>query len=202
MNGPGTAQIGLNINHQKTNYLTTTAVGEIDGLYVTVRQGGPGSDVGGLLVDVGNTGNGFSAILEGVAAQMAPTTGATQRAVRAQMGSLNPQSSAYTGLMLQAQTGVSTQALLINDIPGQGSWTNFIEGWRGSSQSFVVNNTGLVFGDAGFTTGLAGQLRVQGYTPVSGAGSYLAWNRGTGSGSTYLLTNRGGGSTGGLIVEI
>lgn len=144
VNGPATAQLGLAINHQKASYLTTSAVGEIDGIYVTVRQGGPGSDTGGLVVDVGNTGNGFSAVLEGITTQMAPTTGTTQRAIRVQAAAINPQASQYTGMLLQAQNATSSQAILINDVAGQGQWTNFIEGWLGGSQNFVVTNAGAV----------------------------------------------------------
>ncbi len=196
-NGPQTAQIGLNISHQKQDYLTTSAVGEVDGLYVTARQGGPGSDVGGILVDVGNTGNGFTAILEGSSAQMAPTTGAVTRQVRVQLGGLNPQSSDYDGLLLQAQSGTSSRALLINDVAGQGQWTNFIEGWLSGSENFVVTNGGGIYAAGGLQTGTAGQVQVQGHVPVASPGSYLAYNRGA-NGTTYLLTNRGGGSAGGF----
>jgi hypothetical protein len=199
VNGPATAQSGLNINHQKTNFLTTTAVGEIDGLYVTVCQGGPTSDAGGILVDIRSAGNGFTAQYEGVSHKV-DNTGAATQSIRVQMGAISPSAPQYFGQMLQAAKGTSSTGLLINDIPGQGSWTNLIEGWSGASQNYVVTNTGLVFGSGGLVTGTAGQLRVQGYTPVNGAGSYLAWNRGTGSGATYLLTNRGGGSAGGLII--
>ena len=195
-NGPATAQIGLNINHQKLNYLTTSAVGEVDGLYVTVRQGGPGSDVAGILVDVGNTGSGYSAILEGVSTQMAPTTGASVRAVRAQLGTLNPQTPLYNGLLLQAQLGTSSPALLINDIPGQGQWTNFIEGWLGGAQNFVVTNAGLVSAAGGLFSA-NGYLNVQGHSAgTTGSGAYLMWNKDGGSGGTWLLNQKGGGSGG------
>jgi len=64
VNGPWTAQIGLRIEHEKENWGTTTQVGELDGLYIHVRQGGPNSDVGGILVDVQSRGQGFTAAHE------------------------------------------------------------------------------------------------------------------------------------------
>ena len=201
VDGPQTAQIGLNINHQKLNYLTTSVAGELDGLYITVRQGGPGSDVGGLLVDVGNTGSGFSAILEGVSQQMAPTTGAIQRAIRAQIGGLNPQSNDYVGLYLEAQNAVSNTGILISDAPGQGNWTTFIEGWLSGSQNFVVYNNGGVFAAGGLLIGTGGQINVQGHLSATAPGAYLAFNRGGGDGVTYLLNNKGGGTSGGSPSE-
>lgn len=196
VNGPTTTQIGVNVNAYKDNYLTTSQVGEIDGLYVTARQGGPGSDVGGILVDVGNTGNGFSAIIEGVSTQMAPSTGATQRAIRTQLGVINPQTSQYIGVVLQAQNATSSQAILINDISGQGQWTNFIEGWRSGSQNFVVNGAGNVSANGGFFSG-AGCVQVQASGATTTAGSYVQWNR-SGDGSTWIVNNIGGGGTGGV----
>ena len=198
VNGPGTAQHGLNIYHQKQNYLTTANIGEIDGLYAYVRQGGPASDAGGLLIDVGSAGTGFTAIMEGISTQLAPTTGTTVHAIRAQLGTLNPQSGDYNGLTLQAQNGVSSRALMITDMPGgQGSWTNFLEGWYQGSQNLAITSAGGISALGGLFTG-AGQVQVQGYTGVaSTAGAYLTWNHG-GDGAAWLMCNQGAGNTGGI----
>jgi hypothetical protein len=195
-NGPATAQLGLSINHQKQNYLTTTQVGEIDGLYSYVRQGGPNSDAGGMLIDVASAGNGFTAILEGVSTLL-NSSGVTQRAIRTQIGAHNPQSSDYFGLLLQADNGTSKTGLRIADTPGQGQWTNFIEGFLSGSANFIVTNAGNVFAAAGMVTGPGGVINVQGYTTATSAGgAWLMWNKNSGDGATWLLNQKGGGSGG------
>ena len=183
-NGPATAQIGLNVNHSKSNYLTTTQVGEIDGLYSYVRQGGPNSDAGGVVIDVASAGNGFIAVLEGVSSYL-NAAGAPTRQVRVQLGSLNVQAPQFFGALLQAQLGVSSQGLLINDVPGQGSFTNFIEGWLSGSQNFVVTNAGAVIAQGGITT--KGAL-------VVGPPAIVATNTYTVSATDYTLIMAGSGT--------
>ena len=76
-NGPQTAQVAANVHCSKTNYLAATTVGEVDCIYATLRQGGPGSDGSGLLIDAGNTGLGFLSDTEMVANSVSPVTGVT-----------------------------------------------------------------------------------------------------------------------------
>jgi hypothetical protein len=193
----------LSINHYKQNYLTTTQVGEIDGLYSYVRQGGPNSDAGGILVDVASAGNGFTAILEGVSTRMAPTTGASVQAIRAQLGAHNPQSNDSFGLLLEADLATSKTGLRISDSPGSGAWTNFIEGFLSGSANFIVTSAGNVFANAGMVTGPAGAINVQGHTSTTSAGgTWLMWNKNSGDGATWLLNQKGGGSGGFTLGEI
>lgn len=64
VNGPGSSAYALWLNSKKTDYLTSTETGEVDGLYILVNQGIE-SDVGGILIAVykvdGGTG-GITAI--------------------------------------------------------------------------------------------------------------------------------------------
>lgn len=48
-NGPGSSAYALWLHSQKTNYLTDTGTGEVDGQYIVVNQGING-DVGGILI--------------------------------------------------------------------------------------------------------------------------------------------------------
>ena len=59
VDGPTTAQLGLNVQIYKDNWTTTPAVGEVDGVLITCRQGGTGSDGAGLLINVENTGQSY-----------------------------------------------------------------------------------------------------------------------------------------------
>ena len=64
VNGPETAQAGLDINVTKDNWWTGGKVGEVDGLDILLRQNAPGSDASGILVNVQNQGNGFLSATE------------------------------------------------------------------------------------------------------------------------------------------
>lgn len=60
-NGPGSSVFSLWLHSQKENYLTSTATGEVDGLYIVANQGING-DVGGGLVDISKVDGGTGGI--------------------------------------------------------------------------------------------------------------------------------------------
>ncbi len=140
-NGPQTAQIGANLHCSKTNYLTATTVGEVDCIYATLRQDGPGSDGSGLLIDAGNTGLGFLSDTEMVANAVSPVTGVTQLGVDVQEGVINLGTTMY-GAVYTAKVGTGDTALLVQTASGAG-WNYALRASSGSgSQYFSLDSQG------------------------------------------------------------
>ena len=134
VNGPQTAQVGANLNCSKTNYLTATTVGEVDCIYATLRQGGPGSDGSGLLIDAGNTGLGFLSDTEMVANSVNPNTGASQLGIDVQEGVINLGATMY-GAVYTAQTGTGDTAVLVQAQNNAG-WTYAIRATTAAGQQY------------------------------------------------------------------
>ncbi len=195
INGPQTAQVGVNINHQKINWNTVSAaVGEIDGQYITVRQGGVLSDAGGLLIDVAGTGNGFLAIDEAVVAKINVTTGNTTQRIRTQEGSINTITGDYIGKLLVAEVGNLSCALQVQNVSGNSYWGNILTNLRDGIQNYIIRDDGTMQSNSQVITGF---VNIQGQTSntVSG-GTYLMWNKGLGDGYTWLLNQKGSGAGG------
>jgi hypothetical protein len=142
-NGPTTAQTGMSINLIKDNWVSgTSAVGEIDGLVITARQGGTLSDCGGLLINVAGTGTGFLAIDECVVQQQAVNTGAVQYSIRTQEGALAPSTGLRIGKVLIADYGNMTCAYQAQNTTGQGYWSKFLSNGKDGIENFVVDDSG------------------------------------------------------------
>ena len=145
VNGPVTSQIGLNIDHQKVGwYAGTSAIGEIDGLNIQVRQGGAGSDAGGMLVNVVGTGNGFLAITEAVVQQQTAGTGATLFSIRTQEGGMSPTTGERFGKLLIADHGNMSAAIQTQNTPSVGYWGYVLKNAKDNVQNFSLDDSGNI----------------------------------------------------------
>ena len=142
VNGPATAQTGLGVTISKDGwYNGTPAVGEVDGLYVTTRQGGVGSDSSGILVDVQNEGKGFLSATEFTSSIVDPVGAVLTRKIDTQSGILNFQSGDYIGQTLTASVGALSTALLIQS-NAPSTWGTAIKVSRQGAQTFILSETG------------------------------------------------------------
>lgn len=91
VNGPGAADLGMQISVVKNSYSTSTALGELDGLYTFVRNGY--DDAGGFLTNVG-VANGAGYILEGNSEQFNGNFSTVLQQWDVQLGAI---STGYTG---------------------------------------------------------------------------------------------------------
>ncbi len=163
-NGPQTAQIGMNAICSKSNYPSARTVGEVDCLYATLRQDGPGSDGSGLLVDARNTGMGFLSDSEMVAISVNRATNAPVLAVDVQQGVINLGTTMY-GAVYGAQTGTGDTGMLVQASPGAG-WNYAMRAMDGNGvQYFSLDSHG--------NTAQTGSARVSGLfqasaSPVNG----------------------------------
>ena len=115
VNGPTTAQVGMSVNISKDNWWSGGAVGEVDGIYVTVRQNSATSpsDSSGLLIDVQNQGNGFLSATEFNSTIVNPTTNSLIYGVDVQEGVLNKPNGDYLGAVYTATYGALKTGILI-----------------------------------------------------------------------------------------
>ena len=169
-NGPTTAQAGLTVNLSKNNWFTGGAtVGEIDGAYITVRQGGAGSDAAGMLLDVQNTGTGFLAGIEMQVTAVNTATNTLTRDIDIQTGVLDGINAGYYGQVLTAATGSMTTAIRVQSAAG-ASWNHALEVQKTGVLTTILDDVGNLDlnGTVRAGRGLANALRLQG--SVSGSG--------------------------------
>lgn len=187
VNGPATAQTSLSISLQKDGWNTgTAAVGEIDGLVINCRQGGAGSDCGGMLIDVQNTGQGFVAIAEAISSivqTVAPY--ALTHGVNLQLGALSPLTGEHFGMVTTAHVGALTCAHQVMNEAG-GSWIYAYRVVKDNVVTYTVDQYGDVSA-AGVvaqnvrTGGLvcdgetsSGDLRAAGHLYMQGSGTAIS----------------------------
>ena len=164
-NGPGSADIGLTVSQIKKGWTGQAPTsGELDGIYVALRQSGPdsdgapetNSDCGAFVADVATRGNvGFGAVLEGISSNIDRTTFAATAAVNVQIAPVNKLisgSSSY-GYVANAVAGTNTTAFYAFE--SDGIWSNFFVGRSGNRTTVKIDREG----------------RYNGVTILSGAGS-------------------------------
>ena len=193
-NGPTTAQAGLRVNLTKRNWFAGGAtVGEIDGAYITVRQGGAGSDAAGLLLDVQNTGTGFLAGIEMQVTAVDTVANVLTRDIDVQIGVLDGVNHGYYGQVLSVAKGMMTSALLVQSAPGAG-WTAVLQAAKSGVMQTVLDDSGNLDlnGNLRAGRGLANSLRLQG--AVSGAGPAMTVE-GTDANISLVMQPKGAGQT-------
>ena len=154
-NGPNNADFGLAISAQKQNFASTSVVGEVDGVYTIVRNGGAGSDAVAYLGDVGHYGTGFSSLLEGVTQKFtSPST--TNFQVRTQIGVIDNVNNNKFGYSANAEVGALDAGFWALNT-GASTWTNFFRGTTGGVDRFTVASDGklTVFNNTS-TSGITG----------------------------------------------
>lgn len=159
-NGPTNADYGLYLSNVKNNFLTSSTLGEIDGLSIVTRQGQDDTD--GILVNAGGVA-GFMGILEGVTSQFQATTGTVLNQMDVQLGSIETGltgTAGSEGFVATATVGTLGTGLLIQS-SGTAGWTNAIQVGAngGGATTFTVTPAGLVTangGISGVTSGTGG----------------------------------------------
>ena len=145
INGPGHAQVGLAVNMNKANWWTANhaAVGEEDGVYSTIYQGGQGSDTSAYLGQIVATGLGFASVIEGTVTIQPPITsgnGVVDAMLDVQVGVINIGKQIYGSnynLALKP-TGATAVGYSLN---GSG-WDYLAQWWNGSTEEFHVDGGG------------------------------------------------------------
>jgi hypothetical protein len=143
INGPSFADYGATISVIKNNFLTSSTLGEIDGLTIITRQGQ--DDTAGILVNAGGVA-GYMSVLEGATNQFQATTGTILKGMDVQLGYIETGltgTSDSGGLALNAQTGTLNTGLLIQSGSGAG-WNNAIAvgANSGAGQTFALTPAG------------------------------------------------------------
>lgn len=139
-NGPTSADVGFGVSVIKKGFGTATRppAGEIDGLYIVVRQDGPqgtisddvaSSDAAGILVDAQTVGDaGFISVSDCQSSQIDATTFELLRRMQVQSGVIianaagGPVSYGYTAT---AKTGTLDHAFYVGEAGGQ--WLNLFK---------------------------------------------------------------------------
>ena len=144
VNGPGHAQVGLSVNMNKADWWDTkAAVGEEDGVYSTIYQGGKSSDTSAYLGQITATGLGFASVMEGTVMIQPPITsgnGVVDAMLDVQMGVINIGKQIYGSnynLALKP-TGGTAVGYSMN---GSG-WDYMAQWWNGSTEEFHVDGGG------------------------------------------------------------
>ena len=143
VNGPLNAQMGLTVFATKDNWFSgPAAVGEVDGITVLMRQGGPNSDGGGILVNVQNTGMGFLAMDEMVSSIVDPSQNVITREIDVQDGVLNQSTGDYIGRVFNADVGQLKTAMLVQNASSTATWGNVLINSKNGIQNFVIDDNG------------------------------------------------------------
>ena len=153
--GQSFADTALNIHIQKEHWSETSGspkAGEIDGLNITYRQGGPrvgggdplaGISSGGAMnINVQATqGSGASQIMEVVNTVVDVPGLAINRSIGAQFGILNTRDNYYYGMVYLSNIGVQTSAMSIQNTAGS-RWNNILENYVDGLSNFVISDLG------------------------------------------------------------
>lgn len=142
VNGPETAQFGVNMSCAKDNFTTTNSVGEIDCLNIMLRQGGPGSDGSGILLNVQNTGQGFANDMEMAVSQLNTATNSTPYYLDIQLGSITSNQQ-MIGASFNAVSGAGGPALYVN-AEGASKWDTVLQAAKEGSIYFRIDGNGNI----------------------------------------------------------
>lgn len=140
--GPTNADYGLTVSLLKKDFGTTTVSGEIDGMNIVVRNGGPNSDTTCWLGNVAHYGQGFTAVFEASSLNVVGNT--TQHKIQIQAGIVNNRENNYIGYFTSADVGTLDDAYRCDNLAG-ASWTNFFRGIKDGVERFKVSASGNIF---------------------------------------------------------
>lgn len=149
ISGPGTstadsASYALSLVNVRPHWPRSDLTGEANGLSVFVRQAQ--GDAAAILANIG-VRSGFAAVLESYTFA-ADRQGTPTRAVRTQLGVVNPRDGGEFGLLLQAAEGNELAAGLRITSMGTATWKNYLEavGPTGESIAYIRGSDGAFIG--------------------------------------------------------
>ena len=144
VNGPGHAQVGLAVNMNKANWWDNhAAVGEEDGVYSTIYQGGQGSDTSAYLGQIVATGLGFASVMEGtvtIQPQITSGNGVVDAMLDVQVGVINVGNQIYGSNYNLALKPTNATAVGYS-LNGSG-WDYLAQWWSGNTEEFHVDGSG------------------------------------------------------------
>jgi len=140
VNGPASADFGLVVDIEKRNLSSATAeIGEIDGVYIRVRNGTnttdatPRSDCAGILSNIqAMDDTGFSAFAEAQSDILSRSTGLATKTTSIQLLPMNGLVDAEVaekfshGIVLTSKVGTNDSAILVQN-ESTSTWTNVLE---------------------------------------------------------------------------
>lgn len=140
-NGPTNADIGMGISVLKNNFSATSVRGELDAMYLVVRNGGTASDSSGILIDISHAGSGYQGAIETATTLY---SGATQiKGVKCQIGVIDNVSPQYNGMYVGVLSGVLDTAYKA-DSAGGTNWLHLFRGFDQGIEKFNINRFGQV----------------------------------------------------------
>jgi hypothetical protein len=144
INGPRMAQFAALFSITKANLATgTPATGEVDGISVTVRQGGMSSDAGGIMVNVQNSGQGFLAMSEMASTSLNPKTFQIQDGIDMQEGVIDESNNNKIGTVYNMIYGSGTNAILVQNDPG-AVWQNVLRYTQDGTLKLLIDGDGSI----------------------------------------------------------
>jgi hypothetical protein len=152
----GASDIGLIVSSEKSSYLTSTVVGEVNGLFVIMRNGRK-SDGAGILVDVTKVTTGDSNTDGGslgfeMSSRVVNTSGDLQNLGQVLIGwyadeRILGQGYRFHGCVMQSRKGDNHAAYMVNSIQPYGSPSNWKYAFLASSAQEQVTQFYAVGGD-------------------------------------------------------
>ena len=140
VNGPGTAHTAAAFHIEKPDWNKgTTSVGEIDGVVIETRQGGPGSDTSGLLINTAGTGEGFINGLEMAVSRVCPDSDTTTDFVNQQIGIINHGGNLIYGYHTYLNLKDSRKTAIAYNIDGKASWDVYFQ-----APNYKVDGSGSI----------------------------------------------------------
>lgn len=188
-NGPVATETGLSVSAIKKNWQHSTALcGEVDGITIVVRNGGPtptsfatGSDASGLVMNVSQMhGTGYAVGVEGSVSNINADYSINHE-LGFQIGASEGVIDFYSGMVLNANKGAYNYAYFAQNTVN-GSFADFLRFQDASSNTlFNVSGSGKLFVGAttpstSTTTGaltVAGGVGMAGSLNLSGGGTSI-----------------------------
>lgn len=157
-NGPTNADYGMTISVIKKNFLTTSTIGELDGLNIVVRNGGGNtSDCAGILINAGVVGGSFCAAIENQTSLL-NSSGTVLKQISTQVGVVDDVNTNSFGFFTKMNSGTGKKAIQANFATG-AFWQDLISLENDAYALFRVDGNGQSFlGNA--TNGKKKMLRV------------------------------------------
>lgn len=156
-NGPTHADYGMSIALKKKDFDTTTEVGEIDALNISVRQGGAASDGCAILANVATYGTGFMGAMEATTSAIAG--GVVVEGMQTQIGIVDNVLNKHYGFVAAKNYGVGTGDAYYAGENGTGSWANAMRVNYGGNDVYKVSAAGVLSASSlGYITGSGGTV--------------------------------------------
>lgn len=141
--GQGTADVGLSVLVLKEGVGSgTERSGELNGVDISIRNGGADCDSAGILMNVGAYGTGFHALIEGVVTNV--QNNVIVQALNVQLCVIDNRSGKSYGLVIQSHTGGQDVGVLIQNTTG-GAFNDFSIFKYNNLEAHRINGLGITY---------------------------------------------------------